>query len=278
MELPDVDVETVLKGALPPIAAAVLVVGTLGARWTAFAVGVGTFVAYCLLKEMPAWPHELWARPDGRAWLVWGIAATAFVALLEHGRVLRGKVGAVAGALVAAFAVFVLQQKLAQRWDWSQLAMYVGGGGVAAMLVTSATRVTLARAPASIAPAVVFSLLLSALSVLLTLARSGLIGQLGGAVAAAAGAAAGTAVWKRPFALAAGDGTWLGAAWTLLVLAGAQLAYLPWAAAGCAAVAPCALLLLRASLATRPLLWSCAALLLAGVPLGGAFWFTLQNA
>ena len=274
MDLPDPVV--VMKGALPPIAAALLLVGTLGARLTAAAMAVGLFVAFWLLKERPAWPHELWVAPDGRQWLLWGVVAAAAAASLEHFRVLPGKVGAGVGVLVAAFSVWLMLQKVATQWQTQLVLAHVGGGAFLVAFVVLATRTSLARAPATIAPAVVFTVLLSALSVLLTIARSGLLGQMCGATAAALGAAAGTSLWRRPFALKAADGTWLGVTIGLMVLAGVHLATVPWSAAGCALVAPCALLLLRPSVAQRPWSWLGGALLLAGVPMAGAIWFALE--
>jgi len=267
----------VMKGALPPIGAALLLVGWRGARLTALATAVGLYVAFWLLKELPEWPHELWRSPDGRQWLLWGVIGGGLVALLEHGRVLRGRVATGAGVLFAGFATWLVLQKLATRWETGELLLHVGGGGFVVALLVLAARASLDRAPATLAPAVVWTLAFSALSVLLTLARSGLFGQLCGAVAAAIGAAAGTALWRRPFAFTAADGTWLGIAWGLFLLAGKHLADLGWDAAGCAALAPCALLLLKPGAAARPFWWTVAAVLLAGVPLAGAFWFTLQS-
>lgn len=274
LELPDPEV--VLKGALPPIGAALLLAGCFGARLTALAMGVGVYVAFWLLKERPEWPHELWYAPDGRQWLVWGLIAAGLVALLEHARALRGRFAAGAGVLVSAFVVWLVLQKIAARWDTWTIVQHVGGGGFVVALLVLAMRTTLARAPASLAPAVVFTLLLSALSVLLTLAASGLFGQLCGACAAALGAAAGTTMWRRPFVLAPADGTWLAAAFGLFVLAGKHFSELGWPAAGCAVTAPFALLLLQPGAAQRPFWWTLGAIVLAGVPMAGAFWFTLQ--
>ena len=57
MDLPDPIV--VLKGTLPPIGAGLLLVSLGGARLTAAAAAVGTYVAFGLLKEWPALPHEI---------------------------------------------------------------------------------------------------------------------------------------------------------------------------------------------------------------------------
>jgi hypothetical protein len=274
VELPDPI--QVLKGAAPPIVAALLFVGAAGARWLALAVAVGTFVAFWLLKERPEWPHELWVAPDGRQWLLWGLIAAALVASLEHARLLRGRAAATVGAAVAAFAVWLVLQKVATHWEAGQVALHVGGGAAVSIALVLVCRQVLARAPANLAPAVVFTVLLSADAVLLTVARSGLFGQLCGAVAAALGAGAGTALWRKPFALAPADGIWLGAAHGLFVLAGVHLAELPWSAAACALLAPAALLLVPPGAKERPVGWCLAVLCLIAVPMVGAFWFALD--
>lgn len=269
------DLEEVARGALPPIGAALLLVSLGGARLLALAAVLGLFAAFWLLKrEQPPWPHDLWFAPSGDPWLVWSVVAAALVALLEHARVLRGRVAAGFGAAVAAFAVWLVLEKVSMRWADSHLILHVGGGALVAALLVLATRTTLARAPKNVAPAVVFTLLLSALSVLLVEgAKLGLFAQLCGALAAAVGAGAATSLWKRPFALAPAEGAWLGGAYTLFVLAGVHLGDLPLAAAGCALVAPAALFLLKPGAAQRPLGWLVVALVLAGVPMAAAFWF-----
>jgi hypothetical protein len=275
-----VDPIVVLKGALPPIAAALLFVSLGGVRLLPFAAACGLFVAFGLLKnwhDWPTWPHELWQAPNGTMWLVWGIVAACLVALLEHLRLLPGRVAGPFGAAVAGVGVWLLLERVmqAQRWPPAEIALHVGGGALIAVLLVLACRRVLERAPGGIAPAVVFSVSLSAVSVAVALS-SALLGQLCGVVAAALGAAAGTALWRRPFALPAADGTWIGAAHALFVLAGVHLGSLPWSAAGAALLAPCALLLLRPGAAKRPVGWTAAALLLAGMPLAGAIWFATR--
>jgi hypothetical protein len=98
-----------------------------------------------------------------------------------------------------------------------------------------------------------------------------------GACAAAVGAAAGTVVWRRPYALAAGDGTWLGITHGLFVLSGALLAELPWHAAAIAALPPLLLAGLGAGLAARPRAWLVVAGLLAVVPGAIAVWLALPT-
>lgn len=269
MELPDPVV--VLKGALPPIAAALLLVGTKGTRLLGLAMAVGVFVAFWLLKELPAWPHELWARPDGRQWLVWALVAAGVVATLEGFGALRGKVASVFASALAAFAVFVVLQKLAQRWSNADVFLHVGGGGLLAVLATLVGRRALANAPQTTMPAVVLSGLLSADAVLLTVAHSGLLAQLCGAVAAAIGAAAGTSLWRQPFSLAVADGGWIALAHVLFVGVGMHLADLPPLAAGAAALAPFGLLLLQPHAAQSPRWWVVGAVLWLGLPMAVAF-------
>ena len=69
----------VLKGALPPIVAALLFVTLGGVRLLPLAMAVGLFVAHVLLKGWPDLPHELWEEPHGGTWLVWGVIACALV-------------------------------------------------------------------------------------------------------------------------------------------------------------------------------------------------------
>ena len=82
MELPPLDV--VLKGTLPPLGAALLLVSLAGARLLPLAMAIGLYVAVGLLKAWPELPHVLWWAPDGRQWLLWGVIAAGLFGLLEH--------------------------------------------------------------------------------------------------------------------------------------------------------------------------------------------------
>lgn len=263
----------VLKGALPPILAALLFVSLAGVRLLPLAMAIGLYVAHGLLKAWPALPHELWANPNGTEWLLWGVVAAGFVSLLEHTRLLPQKVAPAAAVLVAAATVWLELSKLATRWTANDVLLHVGGGGLAVALMTLVARASIARAPAGIAGAVVWSTILSLDSLLLTLASSAFLGQLCGAVAAAVGAAAGTVLWRRPFALTPADGTWIGVAHGGFVLAGVHLADLGWPAAAVAMLAPCSLLLLRGGLAKSPVGYGVGALLLVG---GANAWFVYE--
>lgn len=260
----------VLKGALPPIVAALLFVSLAGVRLLPLAMALGLYVAHGLLKAWPSLPHELWTNPNGTEWLLWGVVAAGLVALLEHTRLLPQKVAPATAVFVAAATVWLELGKLAMRWTSNEVLLHVGGGGGVVALVTLVARAGIARAPAGIASAVVWSTILSLDSLLLTLASSAFLGQLCGAVAAAVGAAAGTVLWRRPFALSPADGTWLGVAHGGFVLAGAHLADLGWPAAVVAMLSPCALLLLRGGLAKSPFGYVVGALLLV---VGANAWF-----
>lgn len=272
------DLDVVLKGVLPPIGAALLLVSVGGARWTALAAAIGLYMAFGLLKnEWPALPHELWREPDGRQWLVWVIAAAALLTLLEHARVLRGRPALAAGLLAGAAGVWLVLQKVAATWSSSAAMLHIGGGALVLALSVAGARMVSARAPATMFPAVLFTLVLSVDAALLTMCGSAFLGQLCGAVAAALGAATGTVLWRKPFALAAADGTWLAIAHGSFVLAGVHLAEVPWSAAGCAMAAPLVLLLLRPGFgASRPKGWAVAATVCVLVPLAGALWFGVQ--
>jgi hypothetical protein len=119
---------------------------------------------------------------------------------------------------------------------------------------------------------------LSVDAAVVTLGKSALLGQLCGAVAAALGTAVGTTLWRRTFALAVADGTWLGMAHALFVLAGVHTAYLGWPAAGCALAAPLLLLALGfMSSTSRPRVWMSAGSGLVAVPLVLALAFALGS-
>lgn len=255
---------TILKGTLPPILAALLLVSLWGARALPLAMGIGVYVAYGLLKDWPLLPHELWSDPNGTAWLVWGVLAFGLVALLENLRVLPKRVAPGVGVAVAAVALWLMLAKLAQRWDGGEIALHVGVGGLVVALTTVLMRSVTARAPEGLPAAGLMMVLLSLDAGLVTLGKSALLGQLCGAVAAALGGAAGTSIWRRGFTLRSADGVWLGGAHAMFVLAGVQLGYLAWWPAICALAAPFPLWLLRAVAPGRPWRW----LLIAGpVPL-----------
>jgi hypothetical protein len=268
-----VDPLEVVKAAAPPIVAVLLLVSIAGTRLLPLAVAIGLFGAQWLLRGMPATPIELWESPQGALWLLWSVIGGAVVAQLEVSGLLRGRLATGAGMAVAAFAVWLVLQKLAARWDALEVVLYVILGGIVAALVVLACRTIVGRAPKNLAPAVVFSVVLSLDAAIVAYRGALTPGLLCGAAAAAAGAAAGTSMWRLPFALSPADGTWLGCAHVLFLLGGAHLGSLPWPAALCAMAAPCVLLLMRPGLEPRPITWSLTAFLMMAVPMGGAMYF-----
>lgn len=267
-------IEQVLKGTLPPVGAALLLCSVGGARLLPLAAGVGLYVTFGLLRdEWPQLPHALWHEPDGRQWLLWGVVTACLWALLERCKALPAELAAGLGVATAAGGVYLLLQKQLPRFSTGDTLLHVGGGGLAVAALVLACRHSIGRGPQGIGPAIVFTVLLSVDAGLLTIGRSGLLGQLCGAVAAALGAAASTGLWRKPFGLLAADGIWLGVAHGLFLLAGAHLASLPWEAVGSAMVAPFGLLLLQPAATARPFWWTFGGLLLVAGPLAGAFWF-----
>lgn len=263
------DLDTVLRGALPPIVAVLLFVSFAGVRLLPLAMAIGLYVAYGLLKQAwPSWPHELWSEPNGMEWLLWGTVTLALVAVLEHLRVLPPRVANSAAPAVGAAVAWFMLQKVASHWTGSEVVLFVGTGGLLVALTIVATRTTLARAEGSVVSAAVFATVLSVDTVLVTFGKSAFLGQLCGAVAAAVGTAAVTCSWRRGFSLRAADGAWLGGAHVLFVLAAVHLAYLEWWPAACALLAPFLLLLLPRALAQdRKKVWMVVAVALTAVPL-----------
>lgn len=270
------DLDTILRGALPPILAALLLVSLAGARLLPLAVGVGLYVAFGLLKQSwPPLPTELWSEPNGMGWLLWGMLALSSVGLLERLRLLPARVSARGGPALAAVAAWLVLQKVASHCTGVEIAMLVGSAALLAIASVLAMRTVLGRASGSVASAAVFAVVLSLDAVIVTMGKSAFLGQLCGAVAAAVGASAVTCAWRRGLTLTAADAVWLGGAHALFLLAGAHLAYLSWEAAGCAMGAPFLLLLLPASFAQeRPKSWVTAAAALVAVPMAVALWLS----
>jgi len=271
------ETEEVLRGALPPIVAALVLVTIGGVRLLPLAMAIGLYVAYGLVNRtwLP-WPHELWSAPNGTQWLVWAVIGVALLTLLEHWRVVSTKVAAALGVAAAAGGVYVMLLKRAEAAKWSagDALLYIGAGGIAAGLLVLVCRRAVERAPAGIPAAVVFVFVLSLDSLLLVLgAHVAGIAQMCGAVAAAAGAGAGTVLWRRSFTFSLAEGTWLGASHALFVLAGAHLGDLPWPAAICALAAPCAVLLVP-QMAHHAVRWTVLAVVAAAVPIGAALWLS----
>lgn len=237
------DLEPILKGVLPSIAAALLLVSLGGARWVALAAAVGLYVAFGLLNEVwPDSPLALWSAPKGLQWLVWAVVMAALVTGLEHLRVWKGRLAEATAVVLAALGTWLMLRKMAAGWSSGEVLLHIGGGGIAVALLALLMRRYLGRSKPGLVPAFVVVALLSADAVLLAANGSALLGQLCGAVAAAVGAGVGTALWRRPFALSGADGTWIGIAHGMFLLAGWHLAYLPWTLAVSAGAVPIVLL------------------------------------
>ncbi|HEX5053968.1 MAG TPA: hypothetical protein VFZ65_19475, partial [Planctomycetota bacterium] len=183
------DLQLVLRGVLPPIGAALLLVSLGGVRLLPLAVAAGLLAAYVLvMKAWPALPHELWVAPNGTEWLLWGVAASALVATLEHVHSLPARSGPALAVGAGAGAVWLVLEKAASHWSGGDAWLQIGGGALAVVLLVLGQRTVLARAPSGLFPAVLFTVVLSIDAVLLALGKSALLGQLCGAVAAALGA------------------------------------------------------------------------------------------
>jgi hypothetical protein len=248
----------VLKGVLPSIAAALLLVSLGGVRLLPLAVG-------------------LWSDPNGTEWLLWAVAAASAVALFEHFGVLRARVAEAAAVLTAALGSWLVLMKVAARWSSGEVLLHIGVGGLCVTAIVLLLRRLWQQAPAGLPAASLATVVLSADAALLLAAESALQAQLAGAVAAAVGAGAGTWLWRRPFALRAADATWFGFAHGLFLLAGMHLGYLPWPAALLAAAAPVLPLLLGKGLCQRPKAWIVFAAIVTALPFAAAFWHVLQR-
>ena len=249
------DPVVLLKGALPAIIAALLLVSLFGRRGLPIAAAAGVYLAFSLLKDWPPSPWSLWQQPNGTAWLVWGFVGLAAVSAADHLNLLPGRLAPAAAALTGAGALWLMLAKLTQRWSLAESTLHVGVGGAAVALTALALRGVLTRAPKSAAPEITTTLLLSLDAGLVTLGKSALLGQLCGAVAAAIGAAVGTRIWRRSSSLTAADGVWIGGAHALFLLAGVHLGYLAWTPACCALLAPLTWWLVRPPEETRALGW-----------------------
>jgi hypothetical protein len=271
------DLDAILRGTAPSIVAALLLVSLAGSRMLSLAMAIGLFVAYGLLKEWPALPHELWRDPNGVTWLMWGVVAAAMLTFAQRLRLLPARVAPGAAMAVAAVSLWLMLSKVATRWSGVDVALYVGGGSVLVAATMLTVRSVIARRSAtsaqSVSVGVLLAVVLSLDAALLVLGKSAFLGQLCGAVAATLGAAVGTVVWRRRFALYAADGIWIGGAHALFVLAGVHLSYLPWWPAGLALAAPFLLRRVPRRLdQAHSLLWLVVAGPLVLAPLFAALW------
>ncbi|HLQ37404.1 MAG TPA: hypothetical protein VK348_06370 [Planctomycetota bacterium] len=276
-------VAVVLKGVVPSIAAALLLVGTLGRRWTALAFGLGTFVAYVLLKDGSLWdggPGPL-LRPadfDGTQWLSWSIVLAAVLATLQELRLLPARVAAAAALLLLLATAYCMLLRLRPQWTTGASVLQIAASTGLLVLCWAGMRSLAARRQDLLLP-VLWTCCLSADAVLLTFGNnSALLGQLAGAGAAALGAATGTALWRRPFVLGTPPVLPLALAHGGLLLAGHHFANPSPVAALAALLAPLGPWLAELPGAGQPRWRLLAGLASTAVLLGVAVGITLANA
>ncbi len=228
----------ILHGVLPPILLALFGVSRFGARALGLAAALGALIAYGLLKQWPALPHQLWHDANGTEWLLWSLLGAALVALAWRASGPRAAGLPIAAALFTAVATHLLLTKVAVGWSTTVTALHVAGAAVGVGLLTWGQRRALVAMPQGMFPLVLASVVLSLDAGIVTLGKSALLGQLCGAIAAAFGATAGVRLWRKDVALTPADALFFAFAHGGFLLAGVHLAYLPWTAAGLAAVAP----------------------------------------
>ena len=277
------DYEVVLRGVLPPILLALLLVSIAGTRLLPIAMAVGLYLAHGLLKEWLAWPHELWREPNGVGWLVWGIIAAALVSTARQFRYLPESIASALSLVIASATVWLMLGKVAANWSSIDFAWNVGGSGFLAATTVLVILDVIERRPdtaqSDIGLGVLFAVMLSLDAALMVLGKSAFLGQLCGAVAAALGAAVGACLWRRSFTLHKADGIWIGCAHALFILAGVHLSYLDWWPAGIALATPFLLLLLpRLVSGKKSWRWLCVAGLLLVSPLVFAMWLAQPEA
>lgn len=260
-----------IKGIAPPVLVTLALVSAGGNRLLPLAIGIGLTLAFVLLKSWPTLPHVLWSSPDGIQWLFWSAVAAMLVSSLELWRCLPARAGAAVGVALAGVSVWLVLQKVGARQSTAWNVMQIGAGGLAVAAIVVAQRRLIARSTSSpFFPVFVLAILIVD-SVVLTLGRSLLFGQMCGACAAGLGAAVVTCMWRKPFTMSVADGTWFGIVHGLFLLAAVHLAYLGWPAALLAAAAPVLPLALPKSFAKeRPKRWMLVATTLAALPAGGA--------
>ncbi len=234
-------VRVALYGVLPSFAAALLLVGAFGTRLLGLAAGLGLFTALALLRgRMPPWPHDLWSGSnDGIVWLCWSAVAIGVVAATDNPRVPRWLTVPGGVAVLAAELWLLLTTRRARLATTESLAVH-GCAAVGAVAIWFAVR----RAIAQRGGATIAWMLTACLvgdSIVLVLSGSALQGQLAGAVAAAFGTAAATALWRRPLRLEVASALPFAALHTGLLVAGNQLSELEPVPALLAGLAPTAL-------------------------------------
>ncbi|MGE3174913.1 MAG: hypothetical protein AB7O97_19960 [Planctomycetota bacterium] len=234
----------VLYGVLPALAATLLLVGLLGPRLLGLSAGLGVLVSWGLLRSrVPQWPHELWAgNNDATQWLCWCLLAIGALSACCGKRLRPAALAWVAGAGALGGEVWLMLTNLRRRMDTGELLLQHGLATAAATALWLVVRRALDHR-GSAAQAWLLCACLCGDSALLLLSGSALQGQLAGAIAAAFGAAAGTALWRHPFRLDRAVALPFTAAHAGFLLAGLHFSELEWLPAVLAAVAPAGLAL-----------------------------------
>jgi hypothetical protein len=210
-----------VKGVAPSIAAAALLVGGLGRGWVSLAVALGLGGAHVALKGWPGLPG---AGADGVAWIIWSVAAAALLATAEQLGALRRPAAPMLGLLLLAVQPWLVLALLCERWPALTCTAHVALPAVAAVFAAIALRRVAERRPGLTVP-LVWICAFAVDAIVLLQARSALLAQLAGAVAAALGTACCTALWRRGFTLAAAHVVPLVAAHAGLLLAGYHFTY-----------------------------------------------------
>lgn len=237
---------TVLYGVLAPIGVTLLLVGLLGPRWTGLAAGLSAVVTWNVIGEhWPVWPHELLAgQGDGNQRFTWSLVIFGLVSALSLRRELPAWVYVPpAVALAWAQSWFTLElRRVGKKWKPVESYGWQVAAVAAFLCAWLPARHALSQRPGK-AMAWVLCAIFVADSVLLTSTGCIKYGQLAGALAAAFGAAAGTAIWRQGFALPRAAALPFAAAHSGLLVVGFHLSYLPRMSAAIAAAAPLLLLL-----------------------------------
>ncbi|MCR9244758.1 MAG: hypothetical protein NXI31_06985 [bacterium] len=269
------DLVLLVKSIAPPAIAALALVSAGGNRLLPLALAIGLTMAFVLLHQWPVLPHVLWSRPgwSGAAvhWLYWCLMVVILTSGLEHWKCLPPKIATFLGPLVGAGAVWFVMRAAAAGEGVGWQVLHVGGGALAVAALVVVHRRLMLRAVSSPFLPAFFVVALAVDVTVLILCRSDSQARvvLGGASALLAAII--TSLWRKPFVLSAADASWLGVLHALLLLAAAELAYLPWMVAMLVAVVPVVPLTLPKSFAKeRPRRWMLVALLLAALPAAAA--------
>jgi hypothetical protein len=227
-----------LQASAPGVGASLVLVGALGARASAAALGVALWATYAFLMAVPEWPHELWTGSnDGKQWLVWAVVLAALLATLAAWRSVSRPVVRIASPVLIGASVWFMLTNLRARAGTPESVAKVALGSALSIALWAATRPLLARRPGLLVP-IGYCAAFGADGWLLLGAGSAFLGQLAGACSAALGTAAAIAWLRRGAAFDAELSLPLALAHGGLLLAGHEFADLGTAAALAALAAP----------------------------------------